>query len=192
MHGTQAADDARRQRITDGYLALQREFHVEREDYGVSGHKYAELVQSVVEAVGADELLDYGAGKETLREALPQYVVHSYDPAIEWLDQDPVPHDVVACTDVMEHIEPGHEGNVLDHIRSLTRKVVFFQIACRPATKSLPDGRNAHINLQTPWDWLKLLEARWRVDNYQNFNDGAMIAVCSVREDLRTSEETAP
>ena len=181
MLGTQ--DISRRERITEGYLALQKKFHQDREDYGISGHKYAELVQAVMEAVPAEELLDYGAGKETLREALPQYVVHSYDPAIEWLDAEPVPHDVVACTDVMEHIEPGHEEAVLDHVQSLTKKVVFFQIACRPASKDLPDGRNAHINLKLPWEWLELLNTRWRVDNYQNFNDGAMIAVCSARKE---------
>ncbi|MDX1268461.1 MAG: hypothetical protein R3311_13940 [Oceanisphaera sp.] len=181
MHGAQA--EARRQLITDGYQALQAQFHQEREDYGISGHKYAELIQAVMETVGAESLLDYGAGKETLREALPQYVVNSYDPAIEWLAQDPEPHDVIACTDVMEHIEPDLTENVLDHIRGLSRKVVFFQIACRPAGKSLPDGRNAHINRKTPWEWLQLLAARWRVDNYQNFNDGAMIAVCSVPQE---------
>lgn len=189
MHGTEAA--ARRELITDGYRALQAQFHEDREDYGVSGHKYAELVQAVMESVGAKELLDYGAGKETLREALPQYVVHSYDPAVAHLNDEPVPHDVVVCTDVMEHIEPEYTANVLDHIALLTRKVVFFQIACREATKSLPDGRNAHINLRPPWEWLQRLGEFWRVDNYQNFNDGAMIAVCSVREEEGNEEEAA-
>lgn len=181
MHGPEAS--ARRERITEGYKALQSQFHVEREDYGISGHKYAELVQAVMEAIGAEELLDYGAGKETLREALPQYVVHGYDPAIAWMDEEPQPHDVVVCTDVMEHIELELTDNVLDHIALLARKVVFFQIACRPATKELPDGRNAHINIRKPWEWVEKLATRWRVDNYQNFNDGAMIAVCSIREE---------
>ena len=180
MHGTEAA--ARRERITEGYKAIQARFHAEREDYGISGHKYAELIQAVMETVGVTELLDYGAGKETLREALPQYAVHGYDPAIAWMDEEPQPHEVVACTDVMEHIEPELTDNVLDHIQLLTKKVVFFQIACRPAGKDLPDGRNAHINIRKPWEWLEMLNKRWRVDNYQNFNDGALIAVCSVRE----------
>ncbi len=180
MHGTEA--EHRRTLITEGYLAMQAQFHKERDDYGISGQKYAELVQAVVETLGVDELLDYGAGKETLREALPQYAVHGYDPAITDLSERPSPHDVVVCTDVMEHIEPELTENVLDDIRDLARKVVFFQIACNPASKTLPDGRNAHINLKTPWEWLELLANRWRVDSFQNFGDGAMIAVCSVRD----------
>ncbi len=180
MHGAEAA--VRRQLISEGYLALQAQFHQDREDYGISGHKYAELIQTVMETLGVEEVLDYGAGKETLREALPQYAVHGYDPAIAELSARPEPHDVVACTDVMEHIEPALTENVLDDIASLTRKVVFFQIACRPASKELPDGRNAHINLRPPWEWVKMLAARWRIDNFQNFNDGAMIAICSCHE----------
>ena len=178
MHGAEAED--RRRLITDGYLQLQEQFHQDREDYGISGHKYAELIQAVMETLGVEEMLDYGAGKETLREALPQYAVHGYDPAIKQLSERPEPHDVVACTDVMEHIEPALTENVLDDIRDLTRKVVFFQIACRPASKELPDGRNAHINLRSPWEWVKLLAERWQIDNFQNFNNGSLIAICSV------------
>jgi hypothetical protein len=183
MQQTEARAEARRRLISEGYQALQERFHQERKDYGVSGQKYAEQIAGLAEALGVDDLLDYGAGKETLAQALPQYAVHSYDPAVPHLSEEPVAHDLVACTDVMEHIEPELVDNVLDHIASLTKKIVWFQIATTPATKTLPDGRNAHICVEPAEWWLAKLVDRWDVIRYEKMGDKAVLITCAVRQE---------
>lgn len=172
----------RRDLISDGYLALQRKMHTDRKDYGISGYKYAQEIATAMELLGVKELLDYGAGRQTLREALPQYVVHSYDPCIEHLSGEPEPHDMVVCTDVMEHIEEDRVDNVLDHIKELTRKVVFFQISTRLARKTLPNGENAHICVHPKEWWLNKLMTRWSVDSFTNNMDESLVAICSIRK----------
>lgn len=172
----------RRELISDGYLKLQQQMHRERTDYGISGQKYAQEVQTVMEMTGITELLDYGAGRETLREALPQYTVHSYDPAVPWLAAEPEPHDVVVCTDVLEHIEEDKLDAVLSHIKSLTRRVVFFQVSTRLASKTLPDGRNTHINLHNKDWWLLKIMQYFSIENFTNSADQEFLAICSVRQ----------
>jgi 2-polyprenyl-3-methyl-5-hydroxy-6-metoxy-1,4-benzoquinol methylase len=68
------------------------------------------------------------------------------------MDAAPEPHDIVACTDVLEHIEPDCLDDVLKDIRRCTKKVAFLLIATRPAIKVLADGRNAHL-IQQPYTW---------------------------------------
>ena len=36
---------------------------------------------------------------------------------------------------------------------SLTNKFVFINVSCSPAVALLPNGKNAHINLQQPQWW---------------------------------------
>ena len=55
--------------ITEEYRLTQAKLH-ENPDYGVASVGYAPLVAQVANAVGATELLDYGAGKGRLGEAL--------------------------------------------------------------------------------------------------------------------------
>lgn len=52
----------------------------------------------------------------------------------------------------MEHIEPDYLAGALATMRDLAPKGVVLKIALIPATKNLPDGRNAHLIVQ-PKDW---------------------------------------
>ncbi len=75
--------------ISDEYRDMQRALH-ENPEYGVASLHYAPLVAGVMDSVGADELLDYGAGKGRLGIALREHIkrpltVHHYEPAVpEW------------------------------------------------------------------------------------------------------------
>jgi len=143
--------------ISQEYQKLNERFHVEREDYGTSGRHYADRVMTLaakLSETGPATILDYGCGKATLCESLPQFRVHNYDPCIpEYAARPESAYDLVVCTDVMEHVEPASTVEVLADIASYAARAIFFQIATRPAKKELPDGRNAHINLAENIEW---------------------------------------
>lgn len=143
------------QLITDSYRDLNAELH-EGVKYGTGSYRWDQMVLSLRDEVMARTVLDYGCGKGNLRKALekPDWITE-YDPAVKGKDAPPKDRaDLVVCTDVLEHIEPDLLDNVLNHIKSLTRKLVFVVIATRESSQSLSDGRNAHLIIEDA-DWWK-------------------------------------
>ncbi len=144
--------------ISEDYRVLQANLHVSRPDYGAQGKRFARSIEDIAIEFGCASLLDYGAGKGTLAVALAESSctqlarVAEYDPAISGKDEEPQPADLVACTDVLEHVELAKISGVLDHIRRLTQKVALLVISTQPSTKMLTDGRNAHVLIREP-DW---------------------------------------
>lgn len=166
--------------ISPEYLEQQKALH-ETGNYGVMGRMYADIVMQVVTALRTESILDYGCGQQTLQQALPMFTIDGYDPAIPGLDAEPEPHDVVVCTDVLEHIEPDKLDAVLDNLRYLTRKVVVLAIDTGPANKVLPDGRNAHLIQEGVEFWLPKLWTRWSLDTMQCAH-GKIIVTGSAKE----------
>lgn len=142
--------------ISSAYLQTQFELHLRPNGYGGKGSKWAPGVADLVRRFGAGSVLDYGAGQRTLGRALlqimPSLRVAEYDPAVLEISAAPRFADLLVCTDVLEHIEPDRLDAVLAHIRSLARMAVFFVVATRPSGKTLADGRNAHLILESA-DW---------------------------------------
>ena len=166
--------------ITPEYRAQQQELH-RNAQYGVASLQYAPFVLSVIEQYGARDVLDYGAGKGRLGEALftsgfrGNY--HPYDPAIPYWSDEPEPAEMVACIDVLEHIEPDLLDNVLDNLQALTRRVGVLTVHTGPAKKTLPDGRNAHLTQQPlPW-WQKKIGARFVLKQAEQSGSGATFIV---------------
>lgn len=92
------------------------------------------------------------------------------------LSERPTQHDLVVCSDVLEHIEPECVVSVLLDLQSLTKKVLFIDVATRPAKKILPDGRNAHlIQLLGGW-WLTELIHFFEPVFFQTY-EGGFVAV---------------
>ena len=153
--------------ISDEYRDLQRAMH-DNPAYGVASLHYAPMVARAMDSIGADELLDYGAGKGNLGLALRQQLqrplrIHHYDPAIPEWSAAPQPCRFVACIDVLEHIEPALLDNVLDDLQRVTARIGVFTVHTGPAVKQLPDGRNTHL-IQQPLEWwLARLEPRFDV-----------------------------
>ena len=142
--------------ISDDYRKIQRQLH-ENPGYGVASVQHAPMVGQIIEITGAQELLDYGAGKGRLGTTLRQIVrrplkVHHYDPAIPEWSAPPQPCGLVACIDVLEHIEPELLDNVLDDLQRVTADAGIFTVDTGPADKILSDGRNAHL-IQKPSGW---------------------------------------
>lgn len=144
--------------ITDQYRDLNRELHERNPAYGTSGQKYVDIVRKMMVDYTSMDVLDYGCGKRTLERAL-RLPIANYDPAVPGLEATPDPHDIVACTDVLEHIEPDCLDDVLADIRRCTVKAALLIVATRPAMKTLADGRNAHLIVEgEPW-WRERIKA---------------------------------
>src|SRR3970040_1026358 len=139
--------------ISEEYRRMQQQLH-ENPDYGVASVGYAPLVGEILQQVGMRELLDYGAGKGRLGQALRQQIqrpltIHHYDPAVPEWSAPPAPCRFVVCIDVLGHIEPHLLDNVLDDLKGVTAGLGVFTVHTGAAVKVLPDGRNAHL-IQQP------------------------------------------
>lgn len=151
--------------ISDHYVDQNRILH-KHGGYGVSGRHFVHVVRHLIQIHQCQTVLDYGCGKRTLSQGvlpLQPVIWQNYDPAIEGLDQEPRPADLVCCTDVLEHIEPECLDDVLDHLQELTLKVGFFTISLREGKRKLPDGRPAHLIVKPKDWWHHKLAGRWGV-----------------------------
>lgn len=140
--------------LSDEYRSQQRQMH-DRYDYGTASLTYAPIVSLYCNKLEITSLLDYGCAKCKLFANLKvdhPMTLQAYDPAIAEYSATPIPNQMVACIDVLEHIEPDCLDDVLDDLQRLTLEVGFFSICSAPARKILPDGRNAHL-IQQPIEW---------------------------------------
>ncbi len=170
--------------ITDVYRQQNMAMHA-KGNYGVSSAKWAAYIDTLMNSIGAFSLLDYGAGRGLLKATIlekrqPGYVIREYDPAVIELNKPPMPADVVACTDVLEHIELECLGEVLDHIAALAQKAAFLVVSTIPASKHLPDGRNAHLIIKPAWWWLRAFADNWRIKTMSE-HSGYFYCVCVPR-----------
>ncbi len=149
---------AKHQLISPNYVEEQKILHAAPRGYGGRGEKWAGVVMQIALKYDAHSILDYGCGQGSLARVLRTqelgWRIDEYDPAIPGKDSLPLFADMVNVTDVLEHIEPDRLAEVLAHIRSLARKVVFAVISTKGSNKQLTDGRNAHIIIK-PGPWWK-------------------------------------
>lgn len=133
--------------------------------FGGKGHKWADLVHQLKREHKLKSVLDYGAGRGALGEELAarKIKVRSYDPGVKRFSAFPKSSDLVACTDVMEHVEPENVDAVLAHIAALTRRLALFVISLIEGHKLLSDGRDAHISLHPREWWLSKLSERFEI-----------------------------
>jgi 2-polyprenyl-3-methyl-5-hydroxy-6-metoxy-1,4-benzoquinol methylase len=162
--------------ISEEYRALNRELHERNVSYGVSGHRWAPTVETIMHQGRYRSMLDYGCGSGSLKSAImvsdPPFRISEYDPAIPGKDHKPVTADLVTCGDVLEHIEPELLDAVLDHIQSLAIEAVFLIVSTVPAKKTLADGRNAHLIVKPASWWLERLLSRWNLQRFDNSRVG--------------------
>jgi cyclopropane fatty-acyl-phospholipid synthase-like methyltransferase len=130
-----------------------------------NGAKQFKLVRPFLEEYRPTALLDFGCGKgaliATIKESFPDIKCWGYDPGNPVYSLMPNrTFDTVISTDAIEHIEPEHLAETLALISAKMERCGFFRIACHPAKKILPDGRNCHLIVQEP-DW-------WRQQVLQN------------------------
>jgi hypothetical protein len=171
--------------ISDEYRRTQEELH-KNPKYGTASVNVAPIVANVIRGNKVNELLDYGAGKGRLGQELKKMGacpprLHHYDPAVPAWAATPAPAEMVACIDVLEHIEPEYLDNVLDDLQRVTRRIGVFSVATKPAQKVLPDGRNAHLIQEGPGWWLPRFLTRFELEKFDKMYDGFIIAVTPLK-----------
>ena len=167
-----------RETISDAYVDEQKLLH-RNPRYGVASLSYAPLVRSLLKLTGSRSLSDYGAGKCNLKRALGltkhgRVAYYPYDPAYPEYGP-PRPADLVACIDVLEHVEPDLLDALLDDLSSLARKLVLLTVHTGAAKKSLSDGRNAHLIQQPPSWWIERFVHRFELLHVQPVRKGFFV-----------------
>lgn len=167
--------------ISEAYRLEQQRLH-ENPNYGVASVQFAPLVTAFINQFGVRRVLDYGAGKGRLAQNIrPDHEISMtfYDPAVPAWSTPPGPHEMVACIDVLEHIEPDLLDNVLDHLAVLTERLGFFTVHTGPAVKTLSDGRNAHLIQMPPSWWLPKILDRFELVTFQRTGAGFWVLVAN-------------
>jgi cyclopropane fatty-acyl-phospholipid synthase-like methyltransferase len=128
------------------------------------GGKNLKSVQPFLEQYQPTSVLDFGCGHgalmDSIQQAYPNMRVEGYDPGNSAHNRIPKSSfDAVVSADVFEHIEPGHLAETLRMISDKMIVAGWFRIACYPAKKHLPDGRNAHLIVESPAWWREQLLA---------------------------------
>jgi hypothetical protein len=133
-----------------------------------NGAKAYKIVEKFIKQYRPTSVLDFGCGKGALIAGInsshPAISTQGYDPGNPDFEVLPIgTFDAVVSTDALEHVEPAHLGNTLQMIGSKIERCGFFRIACYPAKKKLPDGRNAHLIVELPEWWRAKIEAEMGV-----------------------------
>ena len=172
--------------ISEAYRVEQKKLH-ENPNYGMASVDYAPLVSDIINRFHVIDVLDYGAGKGRLAENLSvshQVRMHMYEPANDEWSKTPEPHELVACIDVLEHIEPEYLDDVLDDLQRVTERLGVFTIHTGEAKKVLSDGRNAHL-IQKPLEWwLPKIMDRFKLKSLNTNSSGFYVVVKNVHIDL--------
>ncbi len=141
--------------INDQYKNQLAELH----NQGIfnNGKDAYKIVKRFLERFHPQTILDFGCGHgaliEVISDKFPLVKIDGYDPGNPRFQTLPnKQYDAVISTDAFEHIEPNYLEATLKQLGERIGNYGFFRIACYPAVKCLPDGRNAHLIIESP-DW---------------------------------------
>lgn len=115
-------------------------------------------VKAFVEKYNPASILDFGCAQgrlvEQLQQDFPTAHIDGYDPGVPKFSTIPqAQYDCLISNDVIEHFEPEFLDQSLRRMNSLFTQSAWLIIACYPAKKKLPDGRNAHLIIESPAWW---------------------------------------
>lgn len=140
---------------------------------GKSLRFYFKSINQIIKSTNSISIIDFGCGKakyyfenieiEGLKfDNVAHYwgikKYYLYDPGVESFSKYPIEKaDGVISIDVIEHIPEQDVLNFIDRIFKLSNKFIFMVIACYPAIKNLPDGRNVHLSIKSSDEWKKII-----------------------------------
>jgi SAM-dependent methyltransferase len=141
--------------LSTNYQKQLRELHISKSNFGKRS-TIPEILDSFIKNYDIKSILDFGCGKgemiKSLKEKYPNIQVYGWDPAFNSQIDLPDQVDMIISTDVLEHIEPNLLDETIDDLLKRTNKLMYHLVACHKARTILPDGRNAHLIIETP-DW---------------------------------------
>ncbi len=147
---------------------------------GRSLTKHASNIQSIINILGSKTILDYGSGKGRQYSAMTietpegqKYPdiqsfwdvdsITCYDPGHEPFSKLPdEKFEGVVSTDVLEHCPKEDIPWLIDEIFDFATEFAYINVACYPASKTLPNGENAHCTLEQPEWWIELFDRKVR------------------------------
>lgn len=160
--------------ISDDYIKILKELN------GVGNFgkrtKMPKYLAEFISAIKPLSILDFGCGSgnlvATMTELYPNMSIQGYDPGNNLFNQniDLVKVDLLVSTDVLEHIEPEFIDDTLKFLSTKSR-YFYHLIALAPSSTVLPDGRNAHLILESPAWWRnKFTNLGYRIVNEVHMN----------------------
>lgn len=142
--------------------------------YGDTSVRYFRHILPDIKLLKPKSILDYGCGQSKLLDIINyRYPVECfrYDPAIESFSELPKNKvDLILNIDVLEHIENNDLDTIIEEIASASHHAIII-IDTKPATRTLPDGRNVHVSLHPPEWWLHKLSQHFSYIEYA-YNTG--------------------
>ena len=130
-------------------------------------------IKQIIDSTKSNSFIDFGCGKakyyfenvkidnvnyNNIADFWKKQKYFLYDPGVASFSKYPSEKaDGVICIDVVEHIPEQDVIKFIEEIFRLANKFIFVVIACYPAKKKLPDGRNVHLSIKTIDDWKKII-----------------------------------
>ena len=162
-------------------LNLYKKMHVEGTEFddaqntfdGKSLKFFFHSIKQIIYSTKSNSFIDFGCGKEkyyfenvkidnvnynNIADFWKIQKYFLYDPGVKNFSKYPSKKaDGVICIDVVEHIPEQDVIKFIEELFRLANKFIFVVIACYPAKKKLPDGRNVHLSIKTIDDWKKII-----------------------------------
>ncbi len=142
--------------ISESYKKQLQSIH-ESSPFGKRG-KLPKHLDKFIDYTNPQSILDFGCGKgklvERLKEDYSTKKIFGYDPGNKQFDRsiDDLHVDMLISSDVLEHVEPEYIDQTLKYLSTKSR-YIYHLIALSPAKLILPDGRNAHLILESKEWW---------------------------------------
>ena len=148
-------------------------------------------IKQVIDLTKSKSVIDFGCGKakyyfeeifinKNYYSNITNYWnindVCLYDPGVKNFSKYPTrKSDGVICIDVVEHIPEGDVISFIEELFKLANKFVFIVIACYPAKKTLPDGRNVHLCIKSANEWKMIIK-----DIRTKFSNISPYVICAI------------
>lgn len=143
--------------ITD-YYKKQLELMAGKKAFKEKCNSYDEIKEFVLNK-NPQSILDFGCARgnliNLLKKDFPNIIIEGYDPGIDEFSILPSgQYECLISNDVLEHVEIKYLEETLKTIDNYFTDSAWIIIACYPAKKILPDGRNAHLIIKSPIWWM--------------------------------------
>ena len=161
---------------------------------GKSTLAFAPIIKKIITYENINNMIDYGCGKGNFYRndfnlgnkkipALSKFWnidIKLYDPCYEKYSKftKDETFDLTICIDVLEHIPETDIEWILERFLKISKKFIFINVACYEAIALLPDGKNAHINIQKPKWWSNKIE-----NLLGNQKEVKVICICTIKDD---------